>query len=233
MPLYREKKRAGVLAIIDKPTLAAVFKREAENLMIKFGLKEDRITSLSGGNQQKVLIGRGFAMRPDVIVLNDPARGIDVGAKTELYKNLRTFAEEGRAVIYMSSELEEFIGFASRVVVFRDGTPFDAFDGRNLKPKQVLEAMFGQTDGSGLTAAHGLRPRTEVADARGPAGDGVRVTVAVPKAIKARLNTASGPAQTPRERLVPVADTGVKLQPTAIRIVEFDADGRKSEGVRR
>ena len=230
MPLYREKKRAGILAIIDTPTLAATFKREAENLMIKFGLKEDRITSLSGGNQQKVLIGRGFAMRPDVIVLNDPARGIDVGAKTELYKHLRTFAEEGRAVIYMSSELEEFIGFASRVVVFRDGTPFDAFDGRSLKPKQVLEAMFGQTDGSGLTAPYGLRPRTGPADARAMAGDGVRVTVDVPEAIKARLNTATGPAQVPRERLVPVADTGIKMQPKAIRIVEFGAEGRKIEG---
>ncbi len=232
MPLYREKKRAGILAIIDTPTLSAIFKREAENLMIKFGLKEDRITSLSGGNQQKVLIGRGFAMRPDVIVLNDPARGIDVGAKTELYKHLRTFAEEGRAVIYMSSELEEFIGFASRVVVFRDGTPFDAFDGRSLKPKTVLEAMFGQTDGSGLTAPFGLRPRAGSGDARGVSGDGVRVTVTVPEALRPRINTA-GPAQVPRERLVPVADTGIRLQPKAIRIVEFDADGRKTEGRRR
>lgn len=227
MPLYREKKRAGILAIIDKPTLSAIFKREAENLMIKFGLKEDRITSLSGGNQQKVLIGRGFAMRPDVIVLNDPARGIDVGAKTELYKHLRTFAEEGRAVIYMSSELEEFIGFASRVVVFRDGTPFDAFDGRSLKPKTVLEAMFGQTDGSGLIAPYGLRPRTGVADAR-LAGDGVRVTVIVPDVLRPR--PVSAPAQVPRERLVPVVDTGVRLQPKAIRIVEFDAEGRRVEG---
>jgi ribose transport system ATP-binding protein len=233
MPLYREKKRAGIMAIIDTKTLAAIFKREAENLMIKFGLKEDRITSLSGGNQQKVLIGRGFAMRPDVIVLNDPARGIDVGAKTELYKHLRAFAEEGRAVVYMSSELEEFIGFASRIVVFRGGTPFDAFDGRSLKPRQVLEAMFGQTDGSGLTSAYGLRPRTGSADSQTLAGDGVRVTVEVPEAIKARLATVFGPAQVPRERLVPVADTGVKLQPKAIRIVEFDAEGRKTEGLRR
>lgn len=232
MPLYREKKRAGVLAIIDTPTLVATFKREAENLMIKFGMKEDRITSLSGGNQQKVLIGRGFAMRPDVIVLNDPARGIDVGAKTELYKHLRTFAEEGRAVVYMSSELEEFIGFASRVVVFRDGTPFDAFDGRGLKPKQVLEAMFGQTDGSGLSAPHGLRSQAGAGDARSVPGNGVRVTVNVPEALRPRIN-AAGPAQVPRERLLPVPDAGVRLQPKAIRIVEFDAEGRKTEGLRR
>jgi ribose transport system ATP-binding protein len=139
MPLYREKKRGGVLGFIDRGTLTTIFKREAENLLIKFGVKEDRITSLSGGNQQKVLIGRGFAMRPDVIILNDPARGIDVGAKSELYRHLRNYAEEGRAVVYLSSEIEEFLGFATRVIVFRDGAPFDAFDGRGLEPKKVLD----------------------------------------------------------------------------------------------
>ena len=160
MPLYREKKRAGILSIIDWATLGTIFKREADNLLIKFGMRDDRITSLSGGNQQKVLIGRGFAMRPDVIVLNDPARGIDVGAKTELYKHLRTFAGEGKSVVYMSSELEEFLGFATRVLVFRNGRPFDAFDGQSLDPKTVLEAMFGQTDGRGLDAPWGLGPAT-------------------------------------------------------------------------
>ena len=150
MPLYREKRRAGILRIIDWGTLGAIFKREALNLAIKFGMPGDKITSLSGGNQQKVLIGRGFAQRPDIIILNDPARGIDVGAKTELYKHLRAFAESGKSVVYMSSELEEFIGFASRVIVFRDGAPFDAFHGKNVDAKRILEAMFGQTDGSGL-----------------------------------------------------------------------------------
>lgn len=151
MPLYRDKCRGGKLGIIDWGTLRAIFKRETENLMIKFGLPGDKITSLSGGNQQKVLIGRGFAMRPDIIVLNDPARGIDVGAKAELYKHLRAFAESGKSVIYMSSELEEFIGFATRVIVFRDGSFFDAFQGEEVNAKSILEAMFGQTDGAGLT----------------------------------------------------------------------------------
>jgi len=232
MPLYREKKRAGILGIIDRATLSTIFKREAESLLIKFGVKEDRITSLSGGNQQKVLIGRGFAMRPDVIVLNDPARGIDVGAKAELYKHLRNYAEEGRAVVYMSSEIEEFLGFATRVIVFRDGAPFDAFDGRRLDPKQVLEAMFGQTSGQGLTTDYGLTPRRAVAPGAQAAtsGDGVRVTVQVPAEIKAAMQAASGampPAQVPVERLVAAAAGDVKLAPKTIRIVEFDANGQK------
>ena len=153
MPLYREKKRGGKLGFIDWASLRSIFTRETENLLIKFGVAEDKITSLSGGNQQKVLIARGFAMRPDIIILNDPARGIDVGAKSELYKHLRKFAESGKSVVYMSSELEEFIGFATRVIVFRNGSPFDAFAGSRIAPKTILEAMFGQTDQSGLALA--------------------------------------------------------------------------------
>lgn len=242
MPLYREKKRAGILGFIDRGTLTTLFRREAENLLIKFGVKEDRITSLSGGNQQKVLIGRGFAMRPDVIILNDPARGIDVGAKSELYRHLRTFAEEGKAVIYLSSEIEEFLGFATRVVVFRDGAPFDAFDGRGLEPKRVLEAMFGQTGGEGLASpGHGLRPGatadTDPAGLRLPvAGAGPRVSVTVPDHLRPRpaapapiapvrlprpdLTEASSPRQTPAKAVKP------------IRIVEFGENGNRIEGGR-
>ena len=227
MPLYREKRRGGILGIIDRATLGATFKREADNLLIKFGMKEDRITSLSGGNQQKVLIGRGFAMRPDIIVLNDPARGIDVGAKAELYKHLRSFAEDGRSVVYMSSELEEFLGFATRVIVFRDGAPFDAFDGARLDPKAVLEAMFGQTSGAGLGAAHGLcsgraAPQTGLAAAT----DGVRVVVEVPDDIKATVRAARPlPAPTYEMYETTVSRPAALAKP--IRIVEFDSAGQQ------
>lgn len=156
MPLYRQKQRGGRLGIIDWAALEAVFARQVENLSIKYGERGDKITSLSGGNQQKVLIGRGFAMRPEIIVLNDPARGIDVGAKAELYDHLRAFAEGGHSVVYMSSEIEEFPGFATRVIVFRNGSPFDAFFGAGVEPHRILEAMFGQSSGSGLAALRGI-----------------------------------------------------------------------------
>lgn len=216
MPLYREKRKAGVLGIIDFPTLGAIFKREADNLLIKFGAREDRITSLSGGNQQKVLIGRGFAMRPDVIVLNDPARGIDVGAKNELYRHLRNFAAEGRAVLYLSSEIEEFLGFCTRVIVFRDGAPFDAFDGRGLEGRTVLEAMFGQTDGSGLAATgYGLVP--------GAAGE--------PPQPAAPIADVRRPVLVSNESRPGSANASAPAKPSArpIRIVEFDAEGRRLE----
>lgn len=235
MPLYRERKKAGILSLIDFDSLVASFKREADNLLIKFGMKEDRITSLSGGNQQKVLIGRGFAMRPDVIVLNDPARGIDVGAKTELYKHLRAFAEQGKAVVYLSSEIEEFLGFATRVIVFRDGMPFDSFEGKTLEPKRVLEAMFGQTDGAGLIASYGLVPKRAAKSTAGDAvrqQDGVRVRVEVPAEIKAAMKAANeySPAQSANERFIVPEPKNVALAPKSIRVVEFDPEGRRKGG---
>lgn len=212
MPLYREKRRGGPLGLIDFATLGTVFKREADNLLIKFGAREDRITSLSGGNQQKVLIGRGFAMRPDVIVLNDPARGIDVGAKTELYKHLRGFAADGRSVVYLSSEIEEFLGFATRVVVFRDGAPFDAFDGRGLEGRTVLAAMFGQTDGRGLASpVFGLLP-------------GAAMAAPAPAEVRHRFEARRATGASPHGVLS--ADAPGPAAAKAIRIVEFDRAGR-------
>ena len=199
IPLYREKKRGGVLGFIDWSSLGSIFAREAANLLIKFGERDDKITSLSGGNQQKVLIGRGFALRPDIIVLNDPARGIDIGAKTELYKHLRAFAEAGKSVVYMSSELEEFIGFATRVIVFRGGRPFDAFAGVEVEGHAILNAMFGQTSGAGL--------RHVVAEAPAPERP-------------APAQAATRPAPT-----VDALEAPRPAPPRGIKIIEFGANG--------
>jgi ribose transport system ATP-binding protein len=148
MPLYRRLARGGKVAVIDWSSLSAIFDWEVERLAVRMGERSNKITSLSGGNQQKVLIGRAFALNPDILVLNDPARGVDVGAKAELYKHLTAFAQRGKSVIYLSSEIEEFVGFATRVVVFRNGSIFDEFAGDAIEPANILEAMFGQARGN-------------------------------------------------------------------------------------
>jgi ribose transport system ATP-binding protein len=153
LPLYRAKARGGKIGFIDWMSLDAIFNWEAQNLQIRMGARDDGITSLSGGNQQKVLIGRGFATSPDIMILNDPARGIDVSAKSELYRHLGSFAAQGKSVVYMSSELEEFIGFCSRVIVFRAGVIFAVCEGPALNPAVILEAMFGQTKGRPIGAS--------------------------------------------------------------------------------
>lgn len=143
LPVYRAYRAGGVLNLVNRTKLDPIFRWETEKLSVRMGAPENLITSLSGGNQQKVLIARAFAEKPAVLVLNDPARGIDVGAKLDLYRNLREFAARGNAVLFLSSEIEEFLNLCTRVHVFRNGAisaDFEPpFDGH-----AILNAMFGR-----------------------------------------------------------------------------------------
>jgi len=101
------------------------------------------------------MIARSLATHPKILVLNDPARGIDVSTKRDLYTHLRNFVEEGNTVIFLSSELEEFIGLCPKVIVFRHGTIFDIFEDEKVNGDTLLEGMFGQTAGIGSTSLGG------------------------------------------------------------------------------
>ena len=94
LSVYEQFTWGGFLKLINKYKLNSIFAHETNKLATKMGDEGDLITSLSGGNQQKILIGRSFAERPSILVLNDPARGIDVGAKLDLYRNLREFSKK-------------------------------------------------------------------------------------------------------------------------------------------
>jgi len=98
------------------------------------------------------MIARSLATHPKILVLNDPARGIDVSTKRDLYIHLRNFVEEGNTVIFLSSELEEFIDLCPKVVVFRHGTIFDIFENEKVNSDTLLHGMFGQTAGIGSTS---------------------------------------------------------------------------------
>ena len=98
------------------------------------------------------MIARAFTTTPKILILNDPARGIDVGAKRDLYKHLRNFVNEGGTAIFLSSELEEFIGLCHRVLVFRDGSIFETFEKEDINPNVILEGMFGHTQKKSKTS---------------------------------------------------------------------------------
>ena len=208
MPLYQLKARGGKIAAIDWKALEGSFNWEVENLLIKMGSRNDRITTLSGGNQQKVLIGRGFATNPEIMILNDPARGVDVGAKAELYKHLSAFAAQGRAIVYMSSELEEFIGFCSRVLVFRNGGVFDVYGASELDSAAILASMFGQAhNGDRSQSARNL------ADANGANVDGNGVgRIKIREFVEPFIRRFDEATQAVR----------VAQAPPAIKIVEFE-----------
>ena len=139
------------MGFVDWMELNGIFEWEVERLSIKTGPRDNLIGSLSGGNQQKVMIARSFAQHPKVLILNDPARGIDVSTKRDLYIHLRNYVEEGNTVVFLSSELEEFIGLCPKVIVFRNGTVFDIFENEKINADTLLEGMFGQTAGIGET----------------------------------------------------------------------------------
>ena len=149
LSVYQDYRLGGWLNLVDRRKLQPVFEWESGRLAVRMGNQDDLITSLSGGNQQKVLIARAFAEKPNVLVLNDPARGIDVGAKLDLYRNLRDFAAKGKAVVFLSSEIEEFLNLCTRVLVFRNGAISSAFappfDGH-----VILNAMFGRRPSAAL-----------------------------------------------------------------------------------
>ena len=157
LPLYKGEKAktsGGFLGFIKWTELNGTFDWEVERLNIKTGPKNNLITSLSGGNQQKVMIARAFTTTPKILILNDPARGIDVGAKRDLYKHLRIFVNEGGTVIFLSSELEEFIGLCHRVLVFRDGGIFETFEKEDINPNVILEGMFGHRKNTNNTSSN-------------------------------------------------------------------------------
>jgi ABC-type sugar transport system ATPase subunit len=100
------------------------------------------VTTLSGGNQQKVLFAKWLFRRPAVLIADEPTRGVDVGAKKSIYDLITSLAAEGMAVLLISSELEEVLGLAHRVLVMRGGRIVAEFDGRSVTEDAVMRAAF-------------------------------------------------------------------------------------------
>ena len=121
-------------------------KRFAEYIQlmgIKFGRLSDPITTLSGGNQQKVVIARALAAKPRVLLLNDPTRGVDIGAKMDIYRLLIDLAARDIAIVMLSTEIDEHIELMDRVVVFREAELAAEFDRAALTRDGLLSSFFG------------------------------------------------------------------------------------------
>jgi ABC-type sugar transport system ATPase subunit len=115
-----------------------------DRLGIVLGQDGDRITTLSGGNQQKVVIARWLAAGPRILLLNDPTRGIDFGAKRDLYGLLAELARDGVAVVMLSSELDEHVELMDRVLVFREHQLERVIARSDLSRLALVSAFFGE-----------------------------------------------------------------------------------------
>ena len=129
-------------------------RRQQDELAAKFitalGIKtptpEQAVSTLSGGNQQKVLLARWLATEPRLLILDEPTRGIDVGAKAEIEKLMRTFRERGMAVLFISSELEEVVRDSDRVVVLRDRAKIGELTGDAITEHGIMQLIAQHTE---------------------------------------------------------------------------------------
>jgi ABC-type sugar transport system, ATPase component len=144
LPHLGDLSRFGVIATRDE-------RRRTSDLIARLDVRTSSnnaaVNSLSGGNQQKVLFAKWLFRRPRVFILDEPTRGVDVGAKVAIYELIRSLAAEGMAVLLISSEHEEVLGLAHRVLVMRAGRIVAEFDEQTMSEDAVLHAAFATVGG--------------------------------------------------------------------------------------
>ena len=109
-------------------------------MKVKTPSDKARIGNLSGGNQQKVILGKWLLTQPDILLLDEPTRGIDVGAKFEIYQLMNELAGEGKGIIMVSSEMPELLGICDRILVMSNGRQSGIFDAKGVSQVQIMEA---------------------------------------------------------------------------------------------
>lgn len=112
---------------------------------IKTPSREQIIGNLSGGNQQKVAIAKGLMTRPKVLILDEPTRGVDVGAKKEIYQLINKFKAEGMSIILVSSEMPEVLGMSDRILVMHEGRITGEFDAKDANQEKLMACAVGKT----------------------------------------------------------------------------------------
>lgn len=128
---------------IDERKVNALAKGLTEQLKVKFTDLRQMVSSLSGGNQQKIVLAKWLATKAKVLIFDEPTRGIDVGAKNEIYNLLRSLAKDGLAVIMVSSDLEEVLGLSDRIYVMRNGSITGEVPGKGASQEEVLSLAMG------------------------------------------------------------------------------------------
>ena len=130
--------------LIDQNTAFQKSEHYVDSLQIKTTSLNDPVNHLSGGNQQKVVLGKWLMTHPKVLFLDEPTRGIDVGAKAEIHALMAKLAQEGVAIVFVSSELPEILGMSDRVLVLHEGRIAGEFINENLTQEDLLTIMSGR-----------------------------------------------------------------------------------------
>jgi ribose transport system ATP-binding protein len=146
MPSLRQLSRRGLVNLQAETLLA---ERQKKALDLRANDLDQPASSLSGGNQQKVVLARWLALSPRVILFDEPTRGVDVGAKAEIYRLMRALADDGVGVLMISSDMEEIIGVSDRVLVMHEGRMSGSLTRDQLSEHAILSLAVGQHDSAG------------------------------------------------------------------------------------
>ena len=141
--LTKLKAFAGAFGVINHKKETAFINDMVDKLSIRAGSIENNVSSLSGGNQQKVAISKLLASDCKVLILDEPTRGVDVGAKIEIYKIINALVEQKYAVIMISSEMMEIIGMCDRAIVMRDGSVAGELSKDELTEQNLINYSMG------------------------------------------------------------------------------------------
>ncbi|HEK4634783.1 TPA: sugar ABC transporter ATP-binding protein [Clostridioides difficile] len=137
------KKISKFKSIIDRKKEKDILEKYIEALKIKTPHMNQVIQSLSGGNQQKAIIARWLLLQPDILIMDEPTRGIDVNAKAEIYNLMGDLVESGVSIIMISSEIPELISMSDRIMVMREGHISGFLEGEEMVENNVLKLAFG------------------------------------------------------------------------------------------
>jgi ribose transport system ATP-binding protein len=136
------------MGFLDRSKERQVATSEVSRLRTKTPSIHQAVVNLSGGNQQKVVLGKWLAMSPKVLILDEPTRGIDVGAKAEIYRHMATLAAEGITILMVSSDMEEVLGMSDRVVVMHEKRIKGVLPREELSQKRIANLMTGVAKGA-------------------------------------------------------------------------------------
>ncbi len=141
MPILKLLTRFGV---IDRKREVELVEQSRHSLSINMANPNQEVQFLSGGNQQKVVLAKWLETHPAVIILDEPTRGVDVGAKFEIYQIIRQLNDAGVAILMISSELPEVLGMSDRILVMRDGAIVGSFDRGTATEQAIIDRATSQ-----------------------------------------------------------------------------------------
>ena len=135
--------------LLNKKALKNITGTFISDLGISLRNEEQEVKELSGGNQQKVVIAKWLAMTPNILIMDEPTRGIDIGAKSEIYALMRKMTEQGMSIIMISSEMSEVMQVSDRILVMHEGSISGELTAEEVTRNNIMQAAFGGVKNEG------------------------------------------------------------------------------------